>query len=443
MARKAFKIDTRSSRAKLETGRDYAITLSPGCYLVYRSHQRNQAGSFRARWRNPETGKILAVVIGHSDDCLDDNGADIYAFKRACEKAQDWFAACARAAHREATGQVIQEGPFLVNDALNLKLVHAKKEGQQLSKLISHMDSRIRPQLGHFEVSHLTKKRVEDWLMALAESPRMVAAKGGARIEGSWGDDGPSEDALRARKMTANRVFAILKHALNLAVLAGHIEIGPWRDVKPFSKKKNRKSRIRFLNLDEQKRLINVCPPDFRKLVIAALYTGSRYSPLTRLVVRDFNPQSGTLFIEKDKYSKSRHIILTQEAADWFSSITAGRAPHEKIFQRTSAKRKTRKDVGLDWASSDQRPFMEAACEAAKIERMVFHELRHTYASNLINAAVPLVFVAEQLGHVNTEMVELHYGHLCPSAKRDSIRSLAPSLGIEPENIQPLEIKGA
>lgn len=73
---------------------------------------------------------------------------------------------------------------------------------------------------------------------------------------------------------------------------------------------------------------------------------------------------------------------------------------------------------------------MRTVCDAAKVPRMVFHSLRHTYASTLVNAGVPLVFVAQQLGHANTREVEKHYGHLCKTAKADAVRRLTPELGI-------------
>ena len=73
---------------------------------------------------------------------------------------------------------------------------------------------------------------------------------------------------------------------------------------------------------------------------------------------------------------------------------------------------------------------MARACEAAKIKHLTFHELRHTYASALVNAGVPLAFVARQLGHADTRMVELHYGHLAHSAMAESIRRLTPTLGL-------------
>jgi integrase len=89
------------------------------------------------------------------------------------------------------------------------------------------------------------------------------------------------------------------------------------------------------------------------------------------------------------------------------------------------------------WMKDDAQAPMRNAYTAAGLEPLTFHELRHTYASALINRGVPLVFVAQQLGHADTRMVEEHYGHLCETAKRDAIRLSAPRIFprvLAPEN---------
>ncbi len=45
-------------------------------------------------------------------------------------------------------------------------------------------------------------------------------------------------------------------------------------------------------------------------------------------------------------------------------------------------------------------------------------------------AGVPLVVVAENLGHADTRVCEKHYAHLAPSYVAETIRSQAPKLGI-------------
>jgi integrase len=82
------------------------------------------------------------------------------------------------------------------------------------------------------------------------------------------------------------------------------------------------------------------------------------------------------------------------------------------------------------WLKNDTKGPMTAAYLKAGIEKVTFHELRHTYASTLINQGVPLKAIAEQLGHVDTRMVEEHYGHLAQTTKRDMIRNQGLKLGL-------------
>jgi len=50
----------------------------------------------------------------------------------------------------------------------------------------------------------------------------------------------------------------------------------------------------------------------------------------------------------------------------------------------------------------------------------------------------PLVVVAKHLGHVDTRMVERHYGHLAPGFVADAIRAAAPRFGeAKPSNVKP------
>ena len=111
--------------------------------------------------------------------------------------------------------------------------------------------------------------------------------------------------------------------------------------------------------------------------------------------------------------------------------MCAGRNPQDRIFLRDEVERRKHKGPNENaWARGDQFHLMAQGCEVAELDAVSFHELRHSYASALVNAGVPLAFVAEQLGHSGTRMVEQHYGHLCPSAKAEAIRKLAPRLGL-------------
>jgi integrase len=54
-------------------------------------------------------------------------------------------------------------------------------------------------------------------------------------------------------------------------------------------------------------------------------------------------------------------------------------------------------------------------------------------------AGAPLQVVAQNLGHSDTRMTERHYAHLASSYVGDTIRALAPRLGvIKRSNVIPL-----
>ena len=185
--------------------------------------------------------------------------------------------------------------------------------------------------------------------------------------------------------------------------------------MKPFPKVN--RSRVAYLSIPECKRLINAAEGGFRLLVRAALETGARYSELGRLRVGDYNADSGTLQIRLSKSGEGRHIILTEDGQELFDQLVAGRANGDLMF-------------GRQWNPSEQGRPMKAACERAKIDPPVgFHQLRHTWASHAVMGGMPLPVVARNLGHVDTRMVERHYGHLAPSYVVDAVRKHAPRFG--------------
>jgi integrase len=63
------------------------------------------------------------------------------------------------------------------------------------------------------------------------------------------------------------------------------------------------------------------------------------------------------------------------------------------------------------------------ACKAAKIEGFRFHDLRHTAASHMAMAGVPLNTVGDILGHRTSAMTE-RYSHLTPEHKKQAVEML-------------------
>ena len=53
-----------------------------------------------------------------------------------------------------------------------------------------------------------------------------------------------------------------------------------------------------------------------------------------------------------------------------------------------------------------------------------FHDLRHTFASLLIQNGEPLTYVKEQMGHSSIQVTVDVYGHIVPSANRAAVYKL-------------------
>jgi integrase len=423
MARKVKDavLDSREARRRLKArGRVYWRAIEHGLHVGYR-RLKGKAGTW---WSRHYLGAQRYAVepLGIADDISDADGATILTYWQAQTKARE------RMAQRAQTGTV-RTRPLTVADAVNAYLDWLDTNRRSGYEARKTADASILPALGKHKVEKLTADMLRQWHVALAQQPARIRTKKGApqRYRAFASDD---EEAVRSRRVTANRILTILKAALNRAWREGLVESdSAWRRVKPFENVES--ARIRYLTVAEAQRLINACDPDIRLLVQAALQTGARYGELVRLQVSDFNPDSGTVAIRRSKSGRSRHVVLTDEGIAFFARMTVGRRGDEPMFLRRGVR---------PWNKAEQRRPMREACERARIvPPITFHGLRHTWASLAAMNGVPLMVVARNLGHADTRMVEKHYGHLAPSYVADAIRAGAPRFGmVEPDNITPL-----
>src|SRR6266513_3863224 len=92
----------------------------------------------------------------------------------------------------------------------------------------------------------------------------------------------------------------------------------------------------------------------------------------------------------------------------------AARAAHfslnDSILRRRGVSRRGPRRSNLSVATQNG---FQAACTRARIKGFRVHDLRHTFASWLVQGAVPLLEVAKLLGHSTIEMTE-RYAHLAP-----------------------------
>lgn len=408
------RIDSRSARLKLPIQAEpHWMKIAKGCFLGYRRNQ--QGGTWVARFRQ-ETGGQKHSKLGPADDALDADGITALSFEQAQKKAQEWFQLIANGGIRS------KRAAYTVADCIADYLDWVKSHRKSHDHIKTYADAFIIPKLGKVDCAKLTARMVRTWHQEIAsEPPRLRSGKEDKEQKYAEEDPNPTE-ALRKRRLRANRHLVILRAALNRAWRDGNIASNQaWASVRLFPG--TEKPRSRFLTTQEAKRLINTCPPDLRQLVQLALLTGARYGELCAFDVRDFQPDPGSLHVRDSKSGKPRHIILNAEGIAFCKSLVAGRAVDEPLLRRTD---------GTRWARDLQFRGYKDAVKRAKIDpSFTFHELRHTWASLTIMAGAPLMVVAQNLGHRDTRMVERHYGHLAESYVTEMIRKSAPTFGIE------------
>jgi integrase len=419
-------LETRTARLRLKPGRKpYFRLIEPGLHIGYRRLitgpgtwvVRAYSGNGRYTVENLKTADNAAVF---ADDYSDADGVAVLAFGTAQERAKAF----------RPIGPSDHAGPFTVGDAMANYFKYLESQRKPTRTARSHDRLFIHPHFGETEVGKLTPSRLRDWLTSIStQAPRARTSKGKAQNFRVLDD---SDEGARRRQATANRIWTTLKAGLNRAWRDGKVQSdAAWRRVEPFHAVDA--ARVRYLSIAECKRLINACPPDFRKLVQAALESGARYGQLARTVAADFIKHNGSLRLTTRKGRGREHVyhaVLNDEGARFFSHACAGVAASGLVF---------RKADGSAWNDTDQTRPMQDACERAKIEPSAgIHTLRHTWASHAVMNGVPLLVVAKNLGHRDTRMVERHYGHLAPTYIADAIRAGAPKFGFKATNVRAL-----
>ena len=271
----------------------------------------------------------------------------------------------------------------IAKDALDYSKAHKVPDAYRIDRW--HMEAL----LGWFRESvaeEITPQEVERKLNELAEEGRKPA--------------------------TVNRYRALFSLVFSLAVRDGKLAANPVRHVK---RRKENNERVRFLDLDEENKLreqIRKLCPEHEAEFDLGLHTGMRRGEQYRLCWQDVDLKRSILTITRSKHGEARRIQINsvaraallklRELSDGVGYVCPG-------FQGPRAR---------DW-----RRWFEEAVEKAGILNLRWHDLRHTFASRLVMAGVPLRAVQVLLGHKRIETT-LRYSHLGDTHLREAVERL-------------------
>ncbi len=172
----------------------------------------------------------------------------------------------------------------------------------------------------------------------------------------------------------------------------------------------NRNARERWLSVEEEKLLLESAsnPKWLRSLLIVALHTGMRRGEILNLTWKDIDFVSRAIRVLKSKNGEKRTIPMSQTVLMTLKSYgrvvdISGTVFPVAVRSLREAYRKT--------------------LEKAGIEDFRFHDLRHTFATRLVQNGVDLYKVKELLGH-KTIVMTMRYAHHYPESLRSSVETL-------------------
>jgi len=184
---------------------------------------------------------------------------------------------------------------------------------------------------------------------------------------------------------------------------------------------------MKFWTTEEFNRFIVHVPKLPARIGLSVLFwTGLRIGELLALTAKDIDFNACTLSVTKSfqniegrevitepKTPKSRRTVplptkLCTELRTYMAALYEPE-PGDRLFPYTK---------------SYFHRQMQKGCDAAGMEKIRLHDLRHSHASLLINMGVPILLVSERLWHEDVETTLRTYGHLYPKTTSDTIEKL-------------------
>jgi integrase len=169
--------------------------------------------------------------------------------------------------------------------------------------------------------------------------------------------------------------------------------------------------RVRFLTEDEKEKLLKACSSRLRQIVEIALNAGLRRGELLSLRWENVDLPNRMIRVERSKNGERRDVPMTEWVFEILKALPR-RLDSTYLFANPDGS--APESVSTAWYN---------ALEDSGVENFTFHDLRHTFASNLVMAGVDIRTVQVLLGHKRIEMT-MRYAHLSPAHLKEAISAL-------------------
>ncbi|MEN2994231.1 MAG: site-specific integrase [Thermodesulfovibrio sp.] len=218
---------------------------------------------------------------------------------------------------------------------------------------------------------------------------------------------------------TCNRYIGIVKSSFSKACDWNFITETRLKAIRKVKLLKGETKRLRYLTMDEIHRLLSCCDDHLYPIVFTAINTGMRKGEILNLKWSNVDLKNGIILVEKTKNNERREIPMNDSLKALFRRLySQRRLDTEYVFiNPQNGKRYV-----------DLKKSFNTACKKAGLKDFHFHDLRHTFASQLVMSGVDLKTVQELLGHKTINMT-LRYAHLSEAHKKEAVKTLETKLG--------------
>lgn len=178
--------------------------------------------------------------------------------------------------------------------------------------------------------------------------------------------------------------------------------------------------KIEFLSKEECELLLSGAKDQWYEMILIAIKTGLRFGEIIGLQWQDINFNINVLTVRQSivwdivgspKSNKERTIPLTKELS---TTLARRKESNGLLFIRKNGKSPNQETAIRT---------LQRICKQVGLRYIGWHKLRHTFASHLAEAGVPIKAIQELLGHSNIQTT-MRYAHLSPSVLEDAISKL-------------------